>query len=133
MMSNKSTARKILLPILIIAGALAIAAFLIQNKKSPPKEARTELGALVEVLETVSQDYPLTVLASGAVAARQQISLEPQVSGKVVALGNKFASGAFFSKGELLIQIEQTDYKLAVEQAQAALARAEVDLAITES
>ena len=133
MMSTKSTAKKILLPILVIAGALAIAAFLIQNKKSPPKEARTELGALVEVLETVSQDYPLTVLASGAVAARQQISLEPQVSGKVVALGTNFASGTFFSKGELLIQIEQADYKLAVEQAQAALARAEVDLAITES
>ena len=133
MMSNKSTAKKIILPILLIVGALAIAALLVINKKSPPKEARVELGALVEVLKVASQDYPLTVQASGAVAARQQISLEPQVSGKVVALGKKFASGAFFRKGDLLIQIEQTDYRLAVEQAQAALARAEVDLAITES
>ena len=133
MMSNKSTAKKILLPVLIIGIALAIAALLIISKKTPPKEAKTQLGALVEVLTVIPQDYPLTVRASGTVEARQEIILEPQVSGKVVALGKSFASGVFFHKGDLLIQIEQTDYRLNVEQAEAALARAEVELATTES
>lgn len=133
MMSNKSTAKKILLPVLIIGVALAIAALLIISKKTPPKEAKMQLGALVKVLKVKPQDYPLTVRASGTVEARQEINLEPQVSGKVVALGKSFASGVFFNKGALLIQIEQTDYRLNVEQAEAALARAEVELATTES
>ncbi len=133
MMSNKSTAKKILLPVLIIGVALAIAALLIISKKTPPKQPKTQLGALVEVLKVMPQDYPLTVRASGTVEARQEINLEPQVSGKVVALGKNFASGVFFHKGDLLIQIEQTDYRLNVEQAEAALARAEVELATTES
>jgi RND family efflux transporter MFP subunit len=55
------------------------------------------------------------------------------VGGKIVALGNGFASGAFFRKGDLLIQIEKIDYMLAVEKAEATLARAEVELATTES
>lgn len=133
MMTKFSTAKKILVPVLIIAGAVALAALMIMGKSSPPKEPHTQIGALVEVLEATHQDYPLSIDASGTVAARQEISLEPQVSGKVVALGQRFASGAFFRKGDLLLQIETTDYRLAVEQAEASLARAEVELATTES
>ncbi len=133
MMSNKSTAKKILLPLVIISVAMAMAAVMVISKKAPPKQPQMQLGALVEVFKVVSQEYPLMVRASGTVEARQQISLEPQVSGKVVALGKGFASGTFFRKGDLLIQIEKTDYRLIVEQAEAALARAEVELATTES
>lgn len=133
MMSEQSKAKKILLPIIVIACAVVLTALLIVNKSKPPKVERAQLGALVEVEETVAQDYPLKIQASGTVEARQQITLEPQVSGKVVALGKGFASGAFFRKGDLLIQIEKTDYRLAVQQAEAALARAEVELATTES
>jgi RND family efflux transporter MFP subunit len=133
MMNEKSKFKKILFPVLILAGAVVIAMFLIMSKKSPPKEAPLHLGALVEVLEVEAQDYPLTVYASGTVEAHQQITLEPQVNGKIIALGNRFASGTFFRKGEMLIQIEQTDYRLAVQQGEAALARAEVELATTSS
>ena len=133
MMSDQSTAKKIIIPIVVIVVAVAMTVLLIKSKKSPPKSPQVNRGALVEVLETVMQDYPLSIQGSGAVAARQQISLEPQVSGKVIDLGKGFASGAFFRKGDLLIQIEQNDYRLAVEQSEAALARAEVDLATTES
>ncbi len=132
-MNEKSKFKKILFPILILAGALTIAMLLIMSKKSPQKEAPAYLGALVEVLEVKAEDYPLTLFASGTVEAHQQITLEPQVNGKVVALGKHFASGTFFRKGELLIQIEQTDYRLAVQQGEAALARAEVELATTSS
>ena len=133
MMIEQSNKKKILLPIVVIVCAVAVTALLIMSKKSPPKEAKVQLGALVEVVKVMPQEYPLTVKASGTVEARQQISLEPQVNGKVVALGKGFASGAFFRKGDLLIQIEKTDYRLAVQQAEAALARAEVELATTES
>jgi len=132
-MSTRDKRLKIVLPLLIIVCAAAVSATLVVLKKSPPKRAADQRGALVETLEVVREDYPVRLLAAGTVAARRQISLEAQVSGRVVALGEHFASGAFFRKGALLLQIEPTDYRLAVEQASAPLARAEVELATTES
>ncbi len=133
MMSKPSKVKKILIPLLVIVAAVVVTTLLIKGKKSPPKEKQPQLGALVEVMPAAAEDYPLILRASGEVASRQIIILEPQVSGKIVALGKGFASGGFFRKGDLLIQIEQADYLLAVEQARAALARAEVELATTES
>jgi len=132
-MSSKDKLTKIALPVLIILLAVAITVVMVKLKKQPPKRPSSQRGALVEVLPVTRQSYPLMLHASGTVEASHQISLEPQVSGKVVALGKRFASGTFFRKGELLLQIEKTDYRLAVEQAEAALARAEVELATTES
>lgn len=132
-MKEQSIGKTILLVMAILAVAVLITVLLIKNKKSPPKSPPTERGALVEIFETAAHDYPLTIKASGTVAARRQISLEPQVSGKIVALGKGFASGAFFTKGEMLVQIEPHDYRLAVDQSEAALARAEVELATTQS
>ena len=132
-MSSKDRLTKIALPVLIILLAVAITTIMIKLKKQPPKRPSSQRGALVEVLPATRQNYPLELHASGIVEASRQISLEPQVSGKVVALGKNFASGTFFRKGDVLLQIEQADYILAVDQADAALARAEVELATTES
>jgi len=123
---------KLALPLLIIAAATGIAIALIVLKKAPAKAPSRIVGTLVDVAVAARRDLPLTLHASGTVTARRQISIEPQVSGKVVALGEDFAAGAFFRQGDLLLQIEPTDYRLAVDQAAAALARAEVELATTE-
>lgn len=132
-MSRRDTLLKIALPLLIIVLALAIAVALVRFRSQPPKQPATRAGALVETLEVRRQDHPLTLRAAGTVAPRRQITLEPQVGGRIVALGEGFASGGFFREGALLLQIEQIDYRLAVQQAEAALARAEVELATTES
>jgi len=131
-MSPRDKFLKIALPLLIIVAAIALFAVLMLLKKHPPKLPSVAKGALVEVLPVTREDVAISISASGTVQAHREISLEPQVSGKVVKLGNRFASGAFFAKGDLLLQIEPTDYRLAVEQAEAALARAEVELATTE-
>jgi len=131
-MSTRDKFLKIALPLLIIVAAIAIFAALMLFKKQPPKHPAIAKGALVEVLPVTRKDVAISILASGTVEAHREISLDPQVSGKVVKLGKGFASGAFFAKGDLLLQIEPTDYRLAVDQAEAALARAEVELATTE-
>jgi len=132
-MTPRSRLFKVILPLLIIAAAMAVAALLIMLKKAPEKAPQRAVGALVDVMTVQRRDVPLQIRAAGTVSARQQISLDPQVSGRIIALGRDFASGAFFGRNDLLIQIEPTDYRLAVEQAAAALARAEVELATTES
>jgi len=130
---SRSRTLTVLLPLAIIIVAVALTATMIALKKAPPKEPVKDEGVLVEVLHAERRDLDLTLTAAGTVTACRQVSIEPQVGGRITELGEGFAAGTFFARGELLLQIEPTDYRLAVDQAAAALARAEVELATTES
>jgi multidrug resistance efflux pump len=54
------------------------------------------------------------------------------VSGQVVEISPSLVVGGFFRQGDLLFRVEQADYRLAVDRARAALAKAEFDLATVE-
>ena len=56
------------------------------------------------------------------------MDIVPQVTGQVVATHRSLVAGGFFKSGEVLIEIDPRDYELAVERAQAAVARAKVTL-----
>jgi RND family efflux transporter MFP subunit len=73
-------------------------------------------------------DATLTVNAMGSVSPKREITLKPSVSGTVTRVGNHFDPGGIVSKGELLIAIEETDYRIAVKKAQSALQQAKADL-----
>ena len=57
-----------------------------------------------------------------------QISLLPQVSGRIVYVNPNFIEGGFFEAGETLIRIDDADYLLAVTRAQAQVAQAQQSL-----
>jgi len=132
-MSTRDKLLKVALPIVILLAAALVAVALIELRRPPEKMAASHPGVLVEALPVTVTNYPLQIRASGTVQPAREISVIPQVNGRVVELGRDFAAGSFFAKGELLLRIEPIDYHLAVEQAEASLARAEVELATTES
>ncbi len=132
-MSTRDKLLKVALPIAIILAAALVSVAMIKLRRPPEKQAAAHPGVLVEVQRVETARYPLQIRASGTVQPAREISVIPQVNGRVVALGRDFAAGSFFAKGDLLLRIEPIDYRLAVEQSEAALARAEVELATTES
>ena len=79
------------------------------------------------VFYQMAEQRPVTldVRAQGEVRPRTDISLTAQVSGKIVDTSNAFVNGGAFEEGELLIQIEDTDYRVAVTSARARVAQAE--------
>jgi RND family efflux transporter MFP subunit len=79
------------------------------------------------------QDYRVRVAGTGTVQPRREASITPQVSGKVAWLDPRFIAGGFFAAGERMFRIEAIDYRLAVEQAVAERARAELDLVTVQS
>ncbi len=78
----------------------------------------------------MTDDQP-TVLVTGwgTVQPKRSVSLVPQVSGRIEAVSPNLQAGAFFAAGEVLVEIEDTDYRLAVQQAASQVAQAEVNLA----
>ena len=62
----------------------------------------------------------------GEVRAQTNIELVTEVTGKVVAISNDFTEGGGFDAGETLVQIDSSDYTVALESAKAAVAEAQV-------
>lgn len=119
---------KWLLPILILflAGLAAVA--ITKARKAPEKHAQIDRGILVETIPVVNQSRHAIVHATGTVEAQQEISLVAEVSGTLTWVSPRFVEGGFFTKGEKLLKIDQRDYRLAVQKAQAELARARTGL-----
>jgi RND family efflux transporter MFP subunit len=90
-------------------------------------------GALVESIKVRSGSHLVIVRGTGTVQAAQVVSIIPQVSGRITSMPPALVSGGFFRKDEPLFEIDRTDYRLALAQAEAAKARAEYDLARMES
>jgi len=77
--------------------------------------------APVEVTEAVSQDVPTYLDAIGKTVAREVVSIQPQVSGRIT--GIHFTDGTDVSKGQLLFTIDTRPFEANVKQAQANLSR----------
>lgn len=127
-MSKKPLLIKTVVPLLILAVAVFGTLQLIRMQKAPRKQPPPQRGLLVDVLQVTSGDHRIRVHATGTVQPDMEISLVPEVSGKVTWLSPQLVPGGFLQKGETLLNIDQRDYRLAVDQAKAELARAQVAL-----
>jgi RND family efflux transporter MFP subunit len=125
-MSSKTL--KLVIPVLVIIAGIAAAAVITSARKAPPRVDRPALGPLVEVMPVEITDVPVVVSGHGEVVARVSVDIVPQVAGQVVATHRSLVAGGFFKSGEVLVEIDPRDYELAVERAQAAVARAKVTL-----
>ncbi|NOZ25471.1 MAG: efflux RND transporter periplasmic adaptor subunit [Nitrospirae bacterium] len=124
---------RVLVPLLILTTGFVIMRMLVLSRSAPQKEARSKPGALVEVLAVSRKDHQVKVYGTGTVQASREAGITPRVSGRVIYVSPAFVAGGFFRKGELLFEIEQADYRLAVVRARAALAQAELELARVNS
>lgn len=132
-MSAKDKLKKIVLPLAIVLIAFFVMRLLIFSRPSPQKEAKSHPGVLAEVMTANAEDRQVLVSGTGTVQARREISITPQVSGRITSIAPDFVAGGFFKEGDLLFKIEDLDYKLAVDRARASLAQADLELAQEES
>jgi len=117
---------KFIAPVLVIAAGFGLVQAM--NAAKPEPEKKEEPQRLLSLFfDGVEQtQVTLSVQSQGEVQARTQIDLVPQVSGQIVSISPQFAEGAKFGPKTALIKIDDTDYRLAVTQAEARVAEAEV-------
>ncbi len=117
-----------LLPPVIIVGSGLVAGALIslggQAEKTPPEVTPT----VVEVMAMVLQDTTALIRATGVTQPARQVSVVPQVAGRIVQISEHLAPGGRLQEGDLLAMIEQRDYLAAHAQAQLTLRQAELEL-----
>lgn len=77
--------------------------------------------APVQVTEAIRQDVPTYLDAIGKTVAREVVSIQPQVSGRITKI--HFTDGANVKRGQLLFTIDTRPYEAKLRQAQANLSR----------
>ncbi len=92
------------------------------SKPMPPKKPPQPSTPLVEVMEPEAQTVRFSVESHGVVQPRTETTLVSEVSGVIQEVSERFVAGGYFSKGDILLKIDPTDYQVAYEQAKARLA-----------
>ena len=83
----------------------------------------------VKVVSAVQESVPRTVVATGTLAAEDQVVLGVKVAGRLAELAVDL--GSRVKKGQAVARIDPGDYRLRVEQAQAALQQARARLGLS--
>ena len=114
----------------IIFASVAVVVALKALKPEAEKEETTKAPLIVRVVDTVHKEQLVFSTFQGEVRAKTDIELVTQVTGKVTSVSDKFIEGGEFKAGETLLQIDDSDYLVALKSAQASVASAQVDLDI---
>ncbi|WP_273145878.1 efflux RND transporter periplasmic adaptor subunit [Oceanicaulis alexandrii] len=91
-----------------------------------PQAERAEVVArpsAVFVTEAELSPVQLSVTTQGEVTPLTEIDLTAQVSGRITYVNPNFVDGGFFEAGEVLVRLEDADYRLAVTRAEALVAQ----------
>ncbi len=113
-----------ILPLGVIALSIliVISLVLVAKSKRPERKEAKEQVMIVDAIQAEAVSLNLPVFSQGSVKPRTETTVVAEVSGKIVDVSPNFISGGFFRKGEVLLQIDPSDYETALKRAQANLA-----------
>ena len=117
-------------------GAVLIAVFVVLTywvmQTEPPKKkpkAKPVIPSVTAIKNEVG-NHALELLAYGSVMPAELITIEAQAKGQLIALHRDFEPGGQIARGETLYSIDDREYQLNVDAANAALKKAQADIAM---
>lgn len=129
-MANKF---KTLLPAAgIILLVVLIAGYWLTNKPRADRKPSENFAPLVDLTSPEIKTHQTSIFAMGTVIASQNVNLTPRISGMVVDISPNFIEGGMLKKGEPLVQLDPTDYLLAIKQKENEVAKAQFNLKIEQ-
>ncbi len=121
-----------ILPLAVIVAGSFLSIWIIETGPQAKPHPQTRNATLVAV-RTVDYSPRQTVVSGmGTVIAARNVELKPQVSGEIISLNPNLVPGGYFQKGEILLRIDPTDYRLTVRERAADVAKAESDLELEQ-
>ena len=119
--------RHLVIPVFILGIFLFLAATLMATAPVLEPSSVERLATTVRVVEIQPKSVQLKVNSQGSVMPSTESQLIPEVSGKVSWMSPNLVAGGYFDDQEILIRVDDTDYKTKLDRAQANLARADAE------
>lgn len=120
----------ILLSLAILGLSARTVLSLVATAPKTERVVETRLPPVVEVIPVARTAMNRVVLGQGEVMPAQEVSISPEVAGRIVEMHPELQPGGVVSAGSLLARIDPEEYKLGVMRARAALAEAEAALEV---
>jgi RND family efflux transporter MFP subunit len=99
---------------------------ILSGRPEAPKAPEAEKPPIrTKVTGLKVQDYTVTIKTHGEIQPHTEIVVSAQVSGRITRISPAFEDGAFFSEGDVLVELEPDDYQTAVALAEARLQAAQ--------
>lgn len=115
----------------ILLAGVAVTLLIFSTEPTATQSGATrESAMLVEIVEVERDNFTPTIRAMGTVEPSQDVILSPRVSGEIIRLSENFTPGGFVEEGELLFQIDPSDYRNILRQRRSELQQAEANLTI---
>ena len=119
--------RNFIIPLFILAGFLFLAATLMATAPVLEPSSIEKLTTSVRVVDIQPESVQLKVNSQGSVMPSTESQLIPEVSGRVAWMSPNLVAGGYFNDQDILIRVDDTDYKTKLNRAKAALNRAEAE------
>ncbi|MBC2595095.1 efflux RND transporter periplasmic adaptor subunit [Ruficoccus amylovorans] len=119
---------------LLVVALIAVGGsfLLIETGPATSRRPPAPMQANVEAIKLARTDARVVVEGMGAVIPQKSVEIRAQVGGEVVEMGEHFSEGRMLEKGELLLRLDDRDYQIALQQAEANLLQAQSSLAIED-
>ncbi len=121
-MNLKAASHVLPLLVLVVAGCKKQGAAPAMMERPP---------AAVSVAPAVAQDVPAYVQEIGRTAATESVTIQPQVTGKIIKI--HFTDGATIKKDDLLFTIDPRPFQATLDQASATLAQRQANVKWSQS
>lgn len=120
------------LTILVCVGILALTGALIFFLKATAPEAKKKVFIdkvpVVEVFTAQQGDIDLKLASEGLVSPRRETVLTAEVPGRIIEVDPRFEVGGEFKAGEIILRLDEVNYRSAVAQAKSVVADARLEL-----
>ena len=124
----RSRVKRVLVPLLVLLSGVGIVVLLDVTAPKPEIAIEAPRPIRVHTQAAAVATNQLTVQTNGDVRATLRSDLVAQVAGRITEVSDEFVEGGRFLAGETLLRIEDTDYQAALNEAEARVAAAKVDL-----
>jgi RND family efflux transporter MFP subunit len=122
---------KFMLPLILVIASILLVVGLVafQSTQRAERKDNAQKAVLVDTITAEVTSLNFTVNSQGTVRPRTETTLVSEVSGTIVSVTSEFVAGGFFRKGDVLLQIDPSDYQTGLKRAEAALASRQAKLA----
>jgi RND family efflux transporter MFP subunit len=118
-------------PALVLGLTLTLQAGCRREEALDAARAQTPSSVAVQTAAVLGQDEPVTLQATGSFVADEDSDVAPEASGRVVA--TPVDVGQYVKVGTVLVRLRSVDAGLRLDEAKAAIARAEANVRLAES
>ena len=132
--AHKPSFIKSLIAVVVVIAVVVLLMFVMSGMKTESATVPEKpQGFLVSTAQVQPTTLTVHIESQGTLQPKRQIKLITEVSGKVQTMNEAFTAGGSFIAGDVLVQLDPADYRVAVARAEANLASAQANLDLEQA